>query len=225
MRSLLRDILLSYFPVEIRRIYPPDSTARLVYLATVTGLVQMLVFALLLLLRYYSFLVMRARQLPQLAFMGEKAQAGTMVLSSFEFFLYPVTLVLLYFILEGAVRFAGGLCFSEVVPTFPAFAGCKIFALRQGRHAKEQERNAPPDLVEWLEDERIRIARPLPKSEWNSSITIGIGGKWYEVEKEQRDVPPYSYIYVLRPAPAGKILRGYEEYHPAAPAANLSPGK
>src|SRR5205085_11002523 len=97
MRSLLRDILLSYFPVEIRRIYPPDSTARLVYLATVTRLVQLLVFALLLLPRYYSFLVLRARQLPQLAFMGDMAQAGTVVLSCFELVLCPVTVVLLSF--------------------------------------------------------------------------------------------------------------------------------
>ena len=52
----------------------------------------------------------------------------------------------------------------------------------------------------------------LPKTGWNSSITIGIDGQWFEMEREEHAQPPRPYVYVLRPAPPGKILRGYQEY-------------
>ena len=42
-------------------------------------------------------------------------------------------------------------------------------------------------------------------------------GQWFEVEREEQAQPPRPYVYVLRPAPTGKILRGYQEYDIAPP--------
>jgi len=65
--------------------------------------------------------------------------------------------------------------------------------------------------------ERLRIAASLAKTKWNPSLTIGIQGEWYEVEKSEEAPPPRSFVYVLRRAPVGKVLRAYEEYElPAA---------
>jgi hypothetical protein len=77
------------------------------------------------------------------------------------------------------------------------------------------------DAVERLPDNRIRIASAAVKAGWNSSITIGIDGQWFEVEREEHTQPPRPHVYFLRPAPPGKILRGYHEYHlaPAGTAA------
>src|SRR5947207_6956479 len=203
---MLRDILLSYCPLPLRRIHRPESTVRLQHLATITSLLQMLLFGALLMLSYKSFLALRARQFPQLTSMHEAVQAQALFIFSLDFLLHPLTLILLYFVLEGCVRFFGGLVFSEIVPGFPAFAGYKIStALRNRRQAKEQQRNAVSDLVEWLADGRIRIASCIQKPTWNPSITIGIGGKWYELERQQQGPLPRPYTYVLRPAPPGKI--------------------
>ena len=220
MSALLRDIFLSYWPSAVRRTFRPESTARLLHIAILTGLIQTFLFGFLLLLYYERFLVLRARQFEQLGFEHATAQAGAVAFFSIEFLFRPLTLVLLYFAVEGLFRFAGGLCFSEVVPTFPAFAGYKVSILvRDTRHRKERQ-NSPPDAVEWFDAERLKVAASFPKPTWTRSITIGIQGKWYEGEEEQRGLAPRPYIYLLRPAPPTKILRGYEEYNaPPGPTA------
>ena len=77
----------------------------------------------------------------------------------------------------------------------------------------------PPvaDAVERLPDTRIRIASAAVKAGWNSSVTISIDGRWFEVEREEHAQPPHPYVYILRPAPPGKVLRGYQEYSNATP--------
>ncbi|HKV94359.1 MAG TPA: hypothetical protein VJW20_17560 [Candidatus Angelobacter sp.] len=75
-----------------------------------------------------------------------------------------------------------------------------------------QKVNLVPDTVESLPDGRIRIASANSKSNWNASITIGLQGQWFEVEGLEQGTPPRVYVYLLRPAPPGKVLRGYEEY-------------
>ena len=72
----------------------------------------------------------------------------------------------------------------------------------------------PPiaDSLVRLPDGRVRIASATPKAGWNASVTIGIDGQWFEVECEDQAQLPHSHVYVLRPAPPGKILRGYQEY-------------
>jgi hypothetical protein len=78
-------------------------------------------------------------------------------------------------------------------------------------------RNAPPvaDIAERLADGRIKISSASQKTGWNSSITVGIGGQWFEVESEEQASPPRTYVYILRPASPGKVLRGYQEYDAA----------
>jgi hypothetical protein len=59
---------------------------------------------------------------------------------------------------------------------------------------------------------RLRIESNRTKSGWNTSITIGINGQWFEVEREEHGTVLRPFIYILRPASSGKILRGYQEY-------------
>lgn len=75
----------------------------------------------------------------------------------------------------------------------------------------------PPveDAIERLSGDRLRISSAAVKTGWNASATIGIDGKWFEVEREEHAQPPRPYVYFLRPTPPGKILRGYQEYHAA----------
>lgn len=118
--------------------------------------------------------------------------------------------------LRGAVPFIGGLVTAEIVPSLLVFLFFKLSASTS--HSIRKQRVGAPvtDAVEWLPDIRIRIAAAALKAGWNSSVTIGMNGQWFEVEREEHAQPPRPYVYVLRPAPPGKILRGYQEYPAAA---------
>ena len=146
---------------------------------------------------------------------GEAVVTALVVL---EFLFQPLSFFLLYLALEGAVRFLGSLLTDEIVPSLLVFLFFKI-SDSTSRSVRRRPRHGPAvaDAVEWLANGRIRIDSASAKAGWNSSITIGIDGTWFEIEREEHGQPPRPYMYVLRPAPQGKILRGYQEYEAAAP--------
>jgi hypothetical protein len=145
--------------------------------------------------------------------MNSTGEAVVTILVMFEFLFHPLSFFLLYLAFEGAVRFIGSLVTAEIVPSLLILA---FFKLSDSiSRSITRQRIGPPleDAVERLPGDRIRISSAEPKSGWNSSVTIGIDGQWFEVEREEHAQPPRPYIYFLRPAPPGKILRGYQEYH------------
>lgn len=147
---------------------------------------------------------------------GEAVVTALVVL---EFLFQPLSFFLLYLALEGAVRFLGSLVTDEIVPSLLVFLFFKISDSTSRSVRRRRQDPAVADAVEWLANGRIRIASGSAKTGWNSSITIGIDGKWFEIEREEHGQPPRSWAYVLRPASPGKILRGYQEYEAAAPQA------
>ena len=120
---------------------------------------------------------------------------------------------------EGFIRFVGGIAASEVVPSLPVVL---FFKIRKHLHERRVRRDLKPlisipDSLERLSDgERLRIKTAIAKAGWNASITIGVDGEWYEVEREERGAFPRTHIYILRRAPVGKILRAYDEYDSGA---------
>ena len=72
------------------------------------------------------------------------------------------------------------------------------------------------DAVERLPDNRIRISSAAAEGWMELQRHYWHRWQWFEVEREEHAQPPRPYVYVLRPAPPGKILRGYQEYHAAA---------
>jgi hypothetical protein len=173
----------------------------------------LIICALLLVQRYKHFAVARAHLwAAQMNGRPEWVQSGGAAIITFEFFLYPLSLVLLYFALEGFLRFAAGITASEVVPSLPVVCAFKIAELTINRKERKQKLSLPPDHVEVLPDGRVRIAAALPKPDWNATVTIGMDDTWYEVEGEMRGSEPRSWIYVLRPSPIGRIFRRVEHY-------------
>ena len=209
VRSLLQDIGLSFCPAAIRRKHRPASTVRALAAAKITGLLQALVFAVLLIIHYATFIRRRTHQFaPVLDQTTTTVQSGALILLTFEFLIHPESLLLFYLLLEGALRFLGAVFFGEIVPSLPVVLAFKLMGYRPTRPQAIIE-----DTFENLPDgERVQIASAHPKPEWNAMITIDIDGQWYEVEKEEKGMPPRAYIYLLRPAPGGKILRKYERY-------------
>lgn len=208
MHSILRDFLLSFCPARIRRRHRPGSQLTVLRAATWGGLAQLLLAAFLLLMRLKSHFVLRAQQLgPRIAGSNETGHAIIVLIVFLDFLIHPLSLLLLYLAIEGFVRFAAGMITEEIVPSL-------LVSLCFKTTDSASRTRVPPvaDIADRLPDGRIRISSASQKTGWNSSITIGIGGQWFEVEREDQELPPWTFIYTLRPASPGKVLRGYQEY-------------
>jgi len=171
----------------------------------------MLLAALFLMVRLKRHFVLRAQQFgPHLSGSNETGQAIVALIVFLDFLIHPLSLLLLYLAIEGFVRFAAGMITGEVVPNL-------LVSLCFRSTDSASRKRVPPvaDIADRLPDGRIRIASASQKTGWNSSITIGIGGQWFEVEREDPASPPWAFIYILRPASPGKVLRGYQEYDAA----------
>ena len=217
MHSILRDLLLSFCPARIRLQRRPDSQLTVLRSATWGGLAQFLLAAFLLLVRLKSHFVLRAQQLgPHIAGSNETGQAIIAAIVVLDFLIHPLSLLLLYLAIEGFVRFAGGLIPGEIVPSLLVSIYFKIADALSRSSARRRSHPPVPDIAERLAGGRIRISSASQKPGWNSSITVGIGGQWFEVESEGQAPPPRAFVYILRPASPGKVLRGYQEYDAAA---------
>jgi len=210
MTSILRDLVLSFCPAAVRKAHRPESEIHALWAAMVSGLLQFLWFTLVSALRYKSYFISRAAQLaPQTAGAGEIIQSGMAILVSLEYLVHPIAALLIYLAGEGFVRFMGSLVFSEIVPSFPVFI---LFTLKTAIRKQLLARQpAVPDIIEVLPNGPLKIVASQPKASWTLSITIGVQGDWYEVEREEYDAPVRKYVYFLRRASPGKILRGFEE--------------
>ncbi len=210
MLDLLRDIGLAFCPESVRAVHRPHSSLRVLRAATVTGALQAAVCSGWLVAGWIAFLSLRNQQYGDvLRRRKQVVQAGAAAVFSFEYLFHPLTLFLLYMAVEGVIRFAGGLCVSEAVPSLPVVLafGAKTHFERRKAQRVLQALAAIPDSLEVLADgERLRIAASLAKAKWNASMIIGIQGEWYEVEREEKGTPR-PYVYVLRRAPV-RVGRG-----------------
>jgi hypothetical protein len=220
MLELFQDVVLAFCPASVRAVCRPYSSMRVLWAATLTGALETFVFTRWLLHNYLAFLAERGRQYGYaLQQQNETTQAWFFIVFAFEYLLFhPLAWLLAYLSLEGFIRFAGGLCASEVIPSLPVVLAFKIKTAFSDRGIRRELRSqtAVADSLEMLGGERMRVAASRPKEGWNASLTIGIDGECYEVESEERGSGLRPYIYILRRAPIGKALRGYEEYDLAA---------
>lgn len=216
MHSILRDFLLSFCPAGIRRQLRPGSQLTVLRSATWGGLAQLLLAALFLTIRLKRHFVLRAQQFgPHMAGSNETGQAIVAIIVFLDFLIHPLSLLLLYLAIEGLIRFAGGIITAEIVPSLLISL---YFKTADSMSRSLAHRRSPPpvaDTADRLADGRIRISSASQKTGWNSSITVGIGGQWFEVESEEQGPSPRAFVYVLRPASPGKVLRGYQEYDAA----------
>jgi len=218
MLSILRDFLLSFCPEKVRKAWRPSSQLIVLRAAMWGGAAESLITTLVLIAQFKHYFIARSQQVaPHMSGVNSTGEAVITVLVVLEFLFHPLSLLLLYVALEGAVRFLGSLVTAEVVPSLLVFLFFKLSDSTSRSIRRRHTGSTVTDTLERLPDTRIRIASAATKAGWNSSITIGIDGQWFEVEREEHAQPPHPYVYVLRPAPPGKVLRGYQEYHAALP--------
>jgi hypothetical protein len=214
MQSFVRDFLLSFCPAKIRQAWRPSSQLTVLRTAMWSGAAQLALTTLLLIVQFKHYFIARSQQIaPHMDGVNSTGEAVVTVFVVFEFLFRPLSFFLLYLAFEGAVRFIGSLITAEIVPSLLVVLFFKLSA-STSRSINRQRIGAPvEDAVERLPDNRIRISSAAVKAGWNSSVTIGVDGEWFEVEREEHDQPPRPHVYFLRPPLPGKILRGYQEYH------------
>jgi hypothetical protein len=183
-----------------------------------SGAAQLLLMTLVLIAQFKHYFIARSQQMaPHMDGVNSTGEAVITVLVVLEFLFHPLSLFLLYLVFEGAVRFIGSFVTAEIVPSLLVFAFFKLSDSTSQSMRWRRAGHLVADAVERLPDGRMRISSAEPKAGWNSSVTLGVNGQWFEVEREEHAQPPRSYVYVLRPALPGKILRGYQEYNAAPP--------
>jgi hypothetical protein len=217
MPHALRDLLLSFCPAAVRRSFPPESPRRTLHAATWGGLAQFFLAALAWIIQLEAYFIHRAHDLaPYLGGASDAVQGAATIVVLFEFLIHPLPFLLFYLAVEGFIRFVAGLTAGEVVPSCLVFLAFKARSAFARLDREKQNQALLPDTLENLPDSRIRISSVGAKSNWNASITIGIDGQWFEIERAESAPPPRIHAYWLGPAPLGKILRGYQEYDVAS---------
>jgi len=141
--------------------------------------------------------------------------AGIMGLLSM--YMHPLTWLICYFGVEGAVRTMSGLATHETPGTLPL-----VLLDRAIRYANTGEWRLNPSLAE---DEvthgggiwDLKIASRNPKAHWKYPLTIRYSGEFFQVQGEEHAATgARPHIYLLRHLPANEIIRGLEDYDPHA---------
>src|SRR5258708_16055786 len=190
MKSLLRDIVLSYAPEELRRLFRPASTERLRIIALVSGLLQCVTVLVWLLVDAWKFMALQYSRLSPAVPLDEH------FMSTFIFFisylLYPASIVRVCFIGEGMLRWLLAFLTGDVLPSGLVALGWRAF---RGFHLRRDENirqeTTLPDKVESFENGgRLLISCSLPRPHWPPTITTSTPRPHYTVTKRPPAIPP-----------------------------------
>ena len=224
MVSFLAGILLSLLPERYRRWWEPASTLDFLRASFVSGLVQGLGCFVVFILRYLIFFQQRVMEMggqvmgagAEEALGVSSVQYGMGIVTTLEYLIQPLTLLLIYFALEGAVRLAGAAFTEQILPSLPLH----LTAWAQERLAQRRaERALGPPVVDTVErgdgkEYDLRIASCRSKPSWDRLMTVAYEDQFYEVVKEERAARPRPFVYLLKKIPESKVIRGLHRYRP-----------
>lgn len=128
---------------------------------------------------------------------------------------HPLTLLIVYFGMEGIFRTVGALTMGEVTGTLPLYGAEFIWRLVSRRKVVElplvADEITPGDATC-----DMRISSCRCRDGWKYPYTLRYGGAYFQVLDEKYiSVGPRPYVYSLRRLPVGEIARGLHQYDPA----------
>lgn len=222
MFSLLLGIILSLLPKRYRDRLPASAQADLRQGALASGLAAAVGCFILLIFRYLDFLQFRVGDLGQRAIdrgqevvlTNEVAHFGMGTVALAEYLFQPLTVALIYFCLEGTVRFFAALITQEVTGTLPLY----LLAWIEDRfsQARAERKLGPrmPDIIEevYSNEYDARVFTCRRRRHWDRMFTLEWNGQFYEVVGEQPGKPPHHYIYRLKKSPKGRVVRSVRAY-------------
>ena len=208
--------IVAFLPKPYRRIFHVSGSA-----ALISGVLELLISLVLFIYRY---LVFGSHQLsvPSNVLMGvaekggETAVMGSGIFLLLEYLIQPLTLLLVYCMLEGLTRALAALVSDEVVPTLPIqmVAWTQATLISWYKELSAGPRVADEVIRLQLNDAALRIASCRPKADWNHLTTIFHEGELFEMAGEEQGTAPRKFVYLLRKKPEGKIVRGIHHYNP-----------
>jgi hypothetical protein len=140
--------------------------------------------------------------------------SGTFVLAAYM--IQPVTILLVYLILEGLVRFLAASITGETVPNVVLAIVSMIHSRVAGTASELAMGARVADQVESLnaDDLKLRISSCRQKPQWDQRVTIFYNDQLYELAGTETGNAPRRFVYLLRLKPASKIVRGTYHYSP-----------
>lgn len=212
-------VIVALFPERYRRRFAWRfvSTAG----AVTSGALELTIFLFVVLFRYALFahnrifgghpdVMLKAAERG-----GDAAIMGSGLFTLAEYMLQPLTILFVYFVIEGVARLSAAVATGEVVPSLPL----QLIAWSHGTFETKRRKRELGPLVEDLVqpghgDFALVIASCRPKP-WTQMTTIAYEDRLYELVKEESAQPPRRWVYVLRKRSESKIVRGeIYEYHP-----------
>lgn len=199
MADFLKCFFLVLLPPRYRQAFGRQSAQTMVRAAFLSGIVQGAVFGELFLGGYIEY----------------RKHPGVDVLAFFEYLVLPSTWLFSLFWFDGTIRVLGSVA-GEAVGSLPLYPVSWIHGLmeRRGRRAYLGAKVA--DLVEPCEgqDYSLRIASCRRKPNWDRLMTVRYQEELYEIVREEFADPPRRFVYLLRPRPGNKVIRGLHNYSP-----------
>lgn len=221
--AFLISTFLSFLPPQWRRWWRHAESEEWYAPTAVSSGLQFLTFSFLYV---YGYFIYRAWRIQLQLDMTPDAAAdpafraavkyGAGIFSVFEYALNPVSLILLYMILESTVRMIGALAMKTSIGTLPLHLIAIVHQRLSKRRAQRALGPVVTDLVQrgdgTVFDLRIHSSRP--KENWDRLMTIFYQDELYEVAGEENGEPPRRFVYLLRKMPPGKVVRGMHHYRP-----------
>jgi hypothetical protein len=224
MANFLSGLFLAMLPSRFRKRWLANWHGDLRTSAMFSGIVQMLLALGVLILRYSRFAERQMAQIDTRVFLAAAERGGETAVNSLgamtliAYILTPLSILLMYFTIEGAVRLLGAISTGEVIGSLPL----TLLEIGMGKWgASQAERNQGsrvPDLVTTAPvigsgyDLSVASCRCKPK--WDHLMTISYDEKLYEVADYLEGDAPRKHVYLLRYAPAHKVVRGLHHYDP-----------
>jgi hypothetical protein len=219
IKNFVKAIFFSPLPKELAGNYRPASTVAFLRGAYIGALLE-LSFCYPLLQNYFHFLQVRADELNSLSHGAlRSANEGTQLyfhyILTLEYLIHPLSLVLLYLTIEGALRFLSIFFTGENYPSLILVAGLKV---RRAIAASRSARNPSlPDEIRFEPDSEhiLKILSCKPKDEWRELMTLEYRDEFFElaeISKSASAERPFGY-YFRRKHP-GAVIRKFIRFDP-----------
>jgi hypothetical protein len=221
MFTMLFSILASLLPARYRGRIFHSSDLDVQRGALLSGIIEMVVPAFVLWLRYPAWYRAYVEAIVQQVIDkgGDKDQQAAAALgagtfSIFTYLVTPLSVILIYCMFEGVVRLTAFVASKEILPSLPLWV---VELLHFSLDTYRKESSYGPRVVDIVRPgplgEMLIIESCRPKA-WDTLLTISYMDKMYELESTAEQAPPRRFVYRLRIIPQSKLIRGIHGYDP-----------
>jgi len=189
-------LLLSFLPPHFRRPFVHHARTHVVRASAASGFFEIVLVAILYARGFIEYI--------------PRASIGPPL--SRILFLIAGMLLALFFV-DGAIRAARRPC-RQSLGIIPLYVVAWLDEWRSLRAKKKEQLPLISDLVEPDGGDGLRISSCRTRKNWDKWLTVMYEEKLYEIANAEIAAPPRPYVYLLRPKPESKVIRGLHRYHP-----------